>query len=241
MRKRATNPLRLAVLLIFSVFTLTRCAKTGSNLTTSPVTYLAIINGTSFSSNATVFLNDTLATLPGGVAAGQFSTKYGTIRPGSYDVKFKAATNDSLLSEIPSSSFDTLNFYTLLLYTASGAATVQSAKIADNFASLSATQANYRFFNLSASYSSVDLYLNSSLAQPGRTVADNVSNVLYNGFQPVAEGAYTITVKSAGTDSVIVSQPNVSMAAGSAYTLFLTGVKGSTTNPLVINLMQASR
>lgn len=216
------------------------CAKTGSNITTSPVTYLSLINASTLSSNATVLLNDTLATLPAGIAPGAYSTKYGTIRPGTYTVKFATAITDSLLSQIPSSDFDTLSFYTLILYTSPANGSVQSAKIADNFTTLSSTQSNYRFFDLSPSYAYVDLYLNSTAAQPGRSEGDNASNGNFNSFQPVAAGSYTITAKVAGTDSVIATVSNVTLTAQNAFTIFLSGVRGSTSNPPLINLLQAS-
>lgn len=240
MRKSTRKLLYAAVLLGSIVLIGAGCSKTGSTLTTSPVTYLSVINGSTLSTNATVLLNDTLATLPAGIAPGAYSTKYGTIRPGTYTVKFATAANDSLLSQIPASNFDTLSFYTLILYTSPANGSVQSAKISDNFTSLSSTQSNYRFFDLSPSYPYVDLYLNSTAAQPGRYQADNASNPSFNSFQPVAAGGYTITAKVAGTDSVIATVSNVTLTAQTAFTIFLTGVKGSTSNPPLINLLQAS-
>jgi Domain of unknown function (DUF4397) len=239
MRKSARKLGFLAVLLSFVLLIGTGCAKTGSTVTTSPVTYVSLINASALSSNVSVLLNDTAATVSGGIGPGQFSPKYGTVRPGSYDVKFEVASTDSLLSEIPSSTFDTLNFYTLILYTAP-TGTVQSTKILDDFSTLSTSQANYRFYNLCSTHARVDLYLNSTLVQQGRTTADNVSSALLNGFQTANTGLYTVTVKSAGTDSTIVSVGNVSLLGGNAYTIFLSGVDGSSVNPLLLNVLMAS-
>jgi hypothetical protein len=117
---------------------------------------------------------------------------------------------------------------------------VQSTKILDDFSTLSTSQANYRFFNLCSTHARVDLYLNSTLVQQGRTTADNANNSMLNGFQTANTGLYTITAKSAGTDSVIVSVGNVSLLGGNAYTIFLSGVDGSSANPLLLNVLQAS-
>jgi hypothetical protein len=240
MRKSTRKFTFLAVLLIFSLFIGVGCSKTGSSLTSSSVTYLSLINASALSSNVTVLLNDTPATVTGGIAPGQYSPKYGTLRPGIYDIKFEVATTDSLLSEIPTSAFDTLNFYTLLLYTVPQTGVVRSASILDDFSTLSSTQGNYRFFNLCSTHTKVDLYLNSTLVQQGRTTGDNVSNNSLNGFQTTTSGIYTVTAKSAGTDSVIVSVGNIALQAGNAYTIFLSGVDGSTSNPLLINVLPAS-
>ncbi|HEV2482574.1 MAG TPA: DUF4397 domain-containing protein [Puia sp.] len=224
----------------FILFLPTGCSKTGATLTTSPVTYLSLINGSALSSNITVLLNDTAATVTAGIAPGQYSHKYGTVRPGTYDIKFEAATSDSLLTEIPNFAFDTLNFYTLMIYTVPQTGAVRSLSIQDDFSNLSSTLANFRFFNLCSTHPNVDLYLNSTVVQQSRTTADNASNNLLNGFQTTTPATYTITAKVAGTDSVIVSMGNVSLALGNAYTIFLSGVDGSASNPLLLNVLQAS-
>jgi Domain of unknown function (DUF4397) len=217
------------------------CSKAGSSLTTTPITYLTLINEASYSGAVSVYLNDTLATPAGGIAAGTFSTKYGTIRPGYYDVKFESASSGNLLSEIPSSDYDTLNFYTLILYNTAGGDTVQSFKVWDDFSTLSSISANYRFFNLSPDEPKVDLYLNNTIVSQNRTIADNASNNLYNAFQPTAAGTYSITVKAAGKDSVIATLgQNVALTNGNAYTIFLSGNMSSSNNPLQINVLQAT-
>jgi Domain of unknown function (DUF4397) len=239
MRKSTRKFTFLAILLGFMLLQV-GCSKTGTSLMTSPVTYLSLINASALSSNITVLLNDTAATVTGGIAPGQYSHKYGTVRPGTYDIKFETATSDSLLTEIPSFSFDTLNFYTLVVYTVPQTGVVRSTLFQDDFSTLSSTQANFRFFNLCSTHPDVDLYLNSTLVQQARTTADNVSNNSLNGFQTTTPATYTITAKVAGTDSVIVSAGNVSLGLGNAYTIFLSGVDGSASNPLLINVLQAS-
>lgn len=240
MRKSTRKFNLLAVLLSFVLFLPAGCLKTGNSLMTSPVTYLSLINASTLSSNLTVLLNDTAATVTGGIAPGQYSHKYGTVRPGTYDIKLEAATSDSLLTEIPGFAFDTLNFYTLLVYTVPQTGVVRAASIQDDFSTLSSTLANFRFFNLCLTHPRVDLYLNSTVVQQGRTTADNASNNLLNGFQTTTPATYTLTAKAAGTDSVIASVGNIALVGGNAYTIFLSGIDGSPSNPLLINVLQAS-
>lgn len=214
--------------------------KTGANLATSPVTYLTLINGSALSSGVTVLLNDTALTVSGGIAPGKYSQRYGQWSPGTYDIKFEVASSDSLLTQIPSFTFDTLNFYTIVLYTVPQTGAVQSTAIQDDFSTLSPNQTNYRFFNLCSTHPKVDLYLNSTPVQQSRVTADNAGNKMLNGFQATTPGSYTVTAKTAGTDSTIVSLGSVSLLAGNAYTIFLTGVDGSASNPLSINVLAAS-
>ncbi|GGA87416.1 DUF4397 domain-containing protein [Puia dinghuensis] len=221
------------------------CSKAGSTTTTSAVTYLAVIHGAPYTSAATIYLNDTLITQTTGIATGAFSPKYGTIRPGSYAVKFKKAGTDSILDQLVSSSYDTLNFYTLLLYNSfnSGASvtggTAHVLKIWDDFSSVTSANAYYRFFNLAPDYPQVSVYFNGLLTQSNRTPADNAANDGFNKFQPMTAANYTITVKNAVTDSVIATSPTVSLQAGNAYTIWLSGIKSSNNSGMSINVLQA--
>jgi hypothetical protein len=227
-------------LVILSTFGLS-CTKAGSALTTTTITYLTLINEAGYTGTVSVYLNDTLATPAGGIAAGTFSTKYGKIPPGYYDVKFESINSGNLLSEIPSSDYDTLNFYTLILCNTAGGDTVQGFKVWDNFSTLSSINANYRFFNLSPDEPNVDLYLNNAIVSQNRMTADNASNNDYNAFQPTAAGTYAVVVKAAGKNSVIATLgQNIPMTNGNAYTIFLSGNIGSSSNPLKINVLQAT-
>ncbi len=219
------------------------CSKAGSSLTTTAISnsYLTLIDEATYNGAISIYLNDTLATPAGGITAGTVSQRYGTIRPGDYDVKFESASSGNLLAEIPSSDYDTLNFYTLILCNTAGGDTVQGFKVSDDFSTLSSVNANYRFFNLSPDEPKVDLYLNNSLVSQNRAIADNASNNQYNGFQPTPAGSYAIVVKAAGKDSVIASiAQNATLTNGNAYTIFLSGNIGSSSNPLQINILQAT-
>jgi hypothetical protein len=241
MRKSTRNLfLAASFLIIASTFGLS-CTKAGSSLPPTNITYLTLINEASYTGTVSVYLNDTLATSVGGIASGAFSTRYGKIPPGNYDVKFESASSGNLLSEIPSSDYDTLNFYTLILCNTAGGDTVQGFKVWDDFSTLSSINANYRFFNLSPDEPKVDLYLNNSVVSQNRTIADNATNNLYNAFQPTTAGAYSIVVKAAGQDSVIATLgQSMAMTNGNAYTIFLSGNIGSSNYPLKINVLQAT-
>jgi hypothetical protein len=240
MRKSTRKFTFQAVFLGFIVFAVTGCSKTGTSTSTSPVTYLSLINASAYANNVTVYFNDTLATTSSGIEPGQYSERYGTIKPGSYGMQFESAGSDSVLCTLPTSTFDTLNFYTVIVYTLPQTGAVAAMNILDDFTTLNSSQANYRFFNLSSTHPNVDVYFNSTIVQSSRTTADNATNNSLNGFQQINPSTYTVTIKKAGTDSTIVSSGNISLTNGNAYTIFLDGVDGSTTNPLEINVLQAS-
>jgi hypothetical protein len=217
----------------------TGCAKTGTSLTVTAVTYISVINEAPYSSAVDIYLNGTQISPSGGIAPGQYSKEYGSVVPGVYAVDFKKAGTDTLLYEIPASSFDTTNFYTLILYnTARGSSAVSAVKLLDDFSSVTNTSAYYRFFNLSPDVPSADLYLNGSIGQLQRAPADYVNNPIYDAFQAVTPNAYNLEVKSSSTNSVLATG-SVELAAGSVYTIFLSGTDTSSNN-LSVSVLQAS-
>jgi hypothetical protein len=218
------------------------CTKSGSSYTTTPVTYVTVMNEAPYGPAATdVYLNNQLATGTAGIAAGAFSTKYGALQPGNYSISFKKNGSDSLLTQIAGQqTFDTLGFYTLILYNDANK-TVHSTLIHDDFSTISTTSTNFRFFNLSPDAPNVDFYLGSTTTLAGRTPADNaaaenLTTSPLNSFQSTAAGTYDLKVKVNGKDSVLASLTGQNLLGGNVYTIFLTGAS----NNLKINVLQAS-
>jgi len=235
--KLAGNFFRVLVVVLV-VGALAGCMKTGSSSQNSNnVSFVTLMHMAPYSSSTEVYFNGDKKT--SAIAAGTFSTSYGQVTPGSYAVTFKVAGKDSVLSSIPSDTYDSLGFYTLVLFNRADSS-IGSIKIDDDFSNLSLSNANYRFFNYCPDAPSVDLVLNSSTVQSGRHTADNEYGSYYNAFQSITTGGYSVTVKKSGTDSVIATLPSVTLQAGAVYTIFLAGKKGSSTNPISVNVLQAA-
>jgi hypothetical protein len=213
--------------------------KTGSSTQNSNnISFITLMHMAPYSSSMEVYFNGDKKT--SAIAAGTFSTSYGQVPPGVYDIKFKVAGSDSVLSALSASTYDSLGFYTLILYNTEGGASLGSIKIDDDFSNLSLSGANYRFFNFCPDAPAVDLYMNSTPVQQGRHVADNANSYYYNTFQAVTAGGYSLQAKKAGTDSVIASVSSVNLVAGAAYTVFLSGSTHNTSNPVTLNVLQAA-
>lgn len=222
------------------VGTLAGCMKTGTdNQNSTNISFITLMNMAPYSSSAEVYFNGDKRT--SAIAPGTFSTNYGRLTPGAYEVKFKVSGTDSTLSTIPADTYDSLGFYTLVLFNRADSS-LGSMKIDDDFSDLSLANANYRFFNFCPDAPAVDLFLNTTSMQSNRQTADNEGSgaYYYNAFQQVAPGGYSVTVKKAGMDSVIATIPSVTLQAASAYTIFLSGKAGSTTNPISVSVLQAA-
>jgi hypothetical protein len=237
MRKRTTNLSMTYLCIAFVALTWTGCSKSGSNKNPGVVTYLSLIHGAPYAGAVNFYLNDTLRS-PNPIATGAFSQLYGTVLPGMYAAKFEKAGTDSVLDKLTASTYDTLNFYTLLLYNDAGGKAAHALKIFDNFSGVSMNgNAYYRFFHLSPDYSSVNVYFNNTLVQSHRSPADNAVNNALNAFQPVPEGTYTITVADAATDSVIAISAPSALYQGHSYSVWITGLRSA--RNAVVNVLQA--
>jgi hypothetical protein len=201
------------------------------------LTYISVMNLAPYSPPSELFLNGVQATPS--ILPGNYSASYAHIAPGSYDVKFETTASDSVLAEIPASSYDSAHFYTLVLYNDSIHGIAKALKIADDFSSVTLSNSYIRFMDLCLELPAVDLYINNSPVQQNRIAKDNVANETFDIFQPLTPGSFNLQVKKAGTDSVMGSLNSVNFSAGNAYTIFLSGSTSSSTDPISINVVQA--
>ena len=236
---RAGNFFRVSVVvLVIGISSSCMKTGTGTNQNSNNISFITLMHMAPYSSSMEVYFNGDKKT--SAIAAGTFSTSYGQVPPGIYDIKFKVAGSDSVLSSLPASTYDSLGFYTLILYNTQGGTNLGSIKINDDFSNLSLSGANYRFFNFCPDAPAVDLYMNTTPVQQGRSVADNANSYYYNSFQAVTAGGYSLQVKKAGTDSVIATASSANLVAGAAYTIFLSGSTHNTSNPVTLNVLQAA-
>jgi len=176
---------------------------------------------------------------PGGaIPIGSYSNSYFKVASGTYDVDFKTPTTDSLLAEIPSSTFDSLGFYTILTYNDSANGAVKAAKITENFSNITNDSAYFRFFNMSPDVASVDLYINGTKVQSSRAPADNILNTFLNNFQGIPGGYYTIVAKLAGTNTMVGTTLTVSFQSGQVFTIFLEELHGAAGNSFSLAILQ---
>jgi hypothetical protein len=187
-------------------------------------------------SSVEIYLNSTVSS--SAIASGAYSSAYSGLDPGFFTINFKKASTDSLMASIPADYYDSLNFYTLVLYNTLPGNAVQAFAIHDDYSVLSDSKTCYRFFHMSPDIGDVDVYFNSEKWEQGRTYAD----VAYGGYSQYTQkpgNSYTIAVKKAGTDSVI-TQTTATFNNQAAYTVFLKGViNGTGNNALGVNVLQA--
>jgi hypothetical protein len=239
---RKQNVLLLMGALSFVAVLLSGCLKSVDNTPQKPKTYISIMHlaPRAPTHSVNVFFNtDKVTTTP--IASGAYSGTYSPVDPGFFSISFKENTKDSLITTVPLDRYDSLNFYTIVLYNTDDNR-IESFSIHDDYSGLqnNTTKTLYRFFHMSPDIGSVDVYFNNDKLESGRQHADNAFGSAYNQFQLINGNSYSIAVKKAGTDSVI-AETSKTMDIGQAYTIFLKGViNGTGNNTLGVSVLQAA-
>ncbi|PKM63024.1 MAG: hypothetical protein CVU97_02380 [Firmicutes bacterium HGW-Firmicutes-21] len=86
---------------------------------------------------------------------------------------------------------------------------------------INGNKAYVRFVHLSPNAPAVDITL-----PDGTMLFENVSYGDYTDYLEVAPGTYTLQVKPAGVDQVVLSVPNVQLSAGTVYSVYAVGLVG---------------
>jgi hypothetical protein len=232
------NILLITGALSFISILLTGCLKDVSNSTSTPKTYISVMHLAPRAPAVEIYFNSTKESSP--INPGVVSSTYSPVDPSAFAVNFKKAGSDSLVANIPTDIYDSLRFYTLLLYNIDSTH-VNAVKIEDDFSVLTMDKAYFRFFHMSPDVGNVDVYFDNDVVSSGRSYADNTTSNYYNQFSPTTANSYNIYVKKAGTDSVIAEANSVPLGASGAYTIFLKGINNGTgLNQIGVSVLQAS-
>lgn len=216
------NHFLAAIALLLAITGLTSCLKNDTQ-PQKPYFFMAVINAAPLPYALDVYINSTKTS--GNVVFN--SGLLLTPEPGTINLSFKPYNKDSLVAtEI--TQYDTLKYYTHLVY-GNAPASVYVIDETDNFTNdLSTNQAHVRFYNLSPNIGSVDIYVNDTKVYTGRTFEDFVYTDTFNKLSHLNTGTVKLTAKAAGTDTVIATKENVTLENGKIYTMFVSGLSGNT-------------
>jgi hypothetical protein len=228
-----------SVLFTLAAAAFSSCLKSVENQPPKKQTYISILHLAPAAPPVDIYLNSTKSTAAP-IPPGTFFTRYSALDPDVYSVEFKKGGGDSLVASIPADVYDSLQYATLLLYNDPVGSGVKAERIDDEFSNISTSMSNYRFFHVAPGLMPVDVYFDDTRVYTDRRYVDNVQNQYNNLFQTRDPGIYTVYVKKAGSDSLIVST-TASIQQAQAYTILLTGIPGATgDNALALDVLQAS-
>jgi hypothetical protein len=106
---------------------------------------------------------------------------------------------------------------------------IKAAVVMDDLTTPAAGKAHVRFFHFSPNAPAVDIAVTGGpVVFSNRMFNDQSTNVSLSNFTPLDAGTYNLEVRLAGTNTVVLSLPNVMLAAGKIYTVFAKGFAGGT-------------
>lgn len=243
MQKTKANILVWSVMAFVGV-SMTSCLKSSDPQPQPAQAYMSILHLATAepASSVEIYFNTEKRSDPFG--AGSVSQAYSAVDKGVYSVNFKKAGSDSTVASVPVSTYDSLGFYTIVLYNQPGGS-VQAMRIEDDFSDLTLDKPYFRFFQTSPSIANlgpVDLYMDNTKVFQQRTLADNEFSDYFNQFSAATAGTHSFQVKLSSNDSLITSLNDISLQAGNAYTIYLKGNIGGTTdaNKIALGALRAA-
>ena len=104
---------------------------------------------------------------------------------------------------------------------------IKPAITIDDLTAPAAGKAHVRFLHLSPNAPGVDIAVTGGPVVFGnRTFNDQSTNAALANFTPLDAGTYNLEVRAAGSNTVVLSLPNVVLTQGKIYTVFAKGFLG---------------
>lgn len=104
---------------------------------------------------------------------------------------------------------------------------IKAAVVVDDLTTPASGKAHVRFFHFSANAPAVDIAVTGGpVLFSNRTFNDQGTNASVANFTPLNAGTYNLEVRAAGTNTVVLSLPNINLTAGKIYTVFAKGFLG---------------
>ena len=106
---------------------------------------------------------------------------------------------------------------------------IKAAVVSDDLTAPASGKAHVRFFHFSANAPAVDIAVTGgAVLFSNRKFNDQATNASLASFTPLNAGTYNLEVRAAGTNTVVLALPNISLTAGKIYTVFAKGFLGGT-------------
>ena len=148
------------------------------------------------------------------------STAYLEVRNGTRNVKVNVSGTSTTVinADLPVTAGSS---YTV--FAADSVSKIAPVVLADDLTTPASGKAHVRFVHLSPNAPAVDVAVTG-----GPVLFANKSFKGYTAFTPVDAGTYNLEVRLAGTATVALPLPGITLTAGKIYTVFARGFAGGT-------------
>lgn len=147
------------------------------------------------------------------------NTGYLQVPAGSRNVKVNAA---GTTTTVINADLDLAAKASYSVFAIDEVANISALVLADDLTAPAAGKAHVRFVHLSPDAPAVDVALSSS----GAVVFGNQTFKGYTDFTPLDAGSYDLDVRLAGTSTVALDLPTITLESGKIYTVFAKGFVG---------------
>lgn len=149
------------------------------------------------------------------------NTGYVALNSGTRNVQVNVANTSTTVIDA-NLSLDPNGAYSV--FAINSVSNIEPLVLADDLTSPATGKAHVRFVHLSPDAPAVDI----ALANGGAVVFGNVAFKGFEGFTPLDAGTYDLEVRLAGTNTVVLPLPGITLEDGKIYTVFAKGfVSGS--------------
>lgn len=186
--------------------------------TTPPISSFGIVHASPDAGNVDVYFG-------GGLAAENFAygadTGYFAVTPGTYTLQVAPT---GTINYVINSSISLAPGLTYSIFAIDSLGSIQSAVVQDDFTAPSSDSVRVRFLHFSPDAPAVDVALSGGdVLFANRTFNDQETNTSLATFTTLAAGTYNLEVRAAGTSTVVLPVPSVTLEGGKVYTLYAKG------------------
>jgi len=152
------------------------------------------------------------------------NTAYTSINAGSTNIKVSPTGTTTYVIDATTTLAENKNYSVFAIDSVSK---IKLAAVEDNLAAPAAGKAHVRFFHFSPNAPAVDIAVTGGpVLFANRTFNDQSTNNALIAFTPVNAGTYNLEVRPAGSTTVVLALPNITLEAGKIYTVFAKGLLG---------------
>jgi hypothetical protein len=242
---RKTKAILIWSVAVCATIAFSGCLKTSEPAKTPAQAYISVLHLATTPNTPSVEVYFDAKKVSEGFLAGSVSPTYSAVDKGFFSINFKKTGSDSLVASLPADQYDSLGFYTIMLYNQPGGS-ASAALIVDDYSDLTLDKPFIRFFHASPGISNlgnVDVWMDDVKVTglSGRTLADNQYGGFFNEYQGTTTGNHKFQVKLSSNDSTLATLNDAGLIAGNAYTLYLKGNPGGTgANQVALGLLRAA-
>lgn len=149
------------------------------------------------------------------------NTGYLNVESGKRNIKVTAS---GTLTNVITADLDLMGERSYSIFAVDSLSKISALVLEDNLAAPAAGKAHVRFIHLSPDAPAVDI----AVASSGAVVFGNKSFKEFTPFTPLDAGTYNLDVREAGTSTVALVLPAITLEAGKIYTVFAKGFLGGT-------------